>query len=312
MAFVACAPAQAKPKFNASDVAGRSSERMICDLDGDGLKDLVLMDDLNLSIFYQDPKRGFTREPQQLHSLGHRPWVVWTANLGRPAGSLLVMNRDGVTELAFTNRTDSPAVRQIIRQPTIVPDAAEGTNAMHLPLSIETGREWPLLLVPAADGLQVWQHRDGWRQAQFIGHAIDARMRPSLIDPGYTTSLELNLSIGDVNGDGRDDLIVKRTPVGRTNTYSLYLQQTNGLFAPEPALTYSDQIELHSWLCWVDLNRDGKVDLLKSVWLDEPSFVPGLASGKVLVSTLWPTSKAAFRPHHNSSFARTTGSPPCR
>ena len=73
--------------------------------------------------------------------------------------------------------------------------------------------------------------------------------------------------------------------MGLTNTYRLYLQQTNGLFALEPALTYGDKVEPFSWLCWADLNHDGKVDLIKSVWLNEPSFVPGVPGGKVLVST---------------------------
>jgi hypothetical protein len=278
-----CLSAQAKPKFNTSEVAGPSSQLMICDLDGDGLKDLVLMDDTNLAIFYQDPTRGFTREPQQTYRLEQRPSLVWTARLGRQAGSLLVMTSDGVSELCFTNRTGPPASRQIIRQPTIIPEAAEGTNTMYLPLSVETGGDWPLLLVPAADGLQVWQHRGQWVQAQVIGHSIDASQGPSLANPGYATSLGLDLSVGDVNGDGRDDLIVKRGHFGRTSTYSLYLQQTNGLFAPEPALTYEEKAEAHSWLCWTDLNRDGKVDLIKSRWLNEPSFLPGMPSGKVLV-----------------------------
>ena len=94
-----------------------------------------------------------------------------------------------------------------------------------------------------------------------------------------------NIYADDVNGDGRDDLIVKCSRDGWTNIYSLYLQQTNGRFAPEPALTYADWYQAHSWLCWADLNRDGKVDLIKSVWLREPSFAPGIPSGKVLVRT---------------------------
>ena len=306
--LMACSSAQAKPKFNTSEIAGPGQQLMICDLDGDGLKDLVLMDDTNLSIFYQDPKRGFTREPQQTWHLDPRPCLVWTAKLGGPAGSLLVMTSDGVTELCFTNRTSPPAIRQIIRQPTIVPDtaeASEGTNAMYFPLSVETGlrraaaavggdlaratatqadRDWPLLLVPAADGIQVWQHRDEWRQAQCITNSIEASLQLSVTNPGYATSLGFDLSVGDVNGDGRDDLMVRRSN-GWTNTYSLYLQQTNGLFALEPALTYADKVEPFSWLCWTDLNRDGKVDLIKSVWLNEPSFIPAVPSGKVLVST---------------------------
>ena len=257
ISLMACSSAQAKPKFNASEVTGPCQQLIICDLDGDGLKDLVLMVDTNLSIFYQDPKRGFTREPQQTWHLDPRPCLVWAARLGKPAASLLVMTSDGVTELCFTNRTGPAASRQIIRQATIVPeaiDAAEGTNAMYLPLSVETGGDWPLLLVPAADGIQVWstlrsaaapvlrsstatengedgQHRDEWRQVQVIGHAIEAGLQLSVTNPGYTMLLGFDLSVGDVNGDGRDDLMVRRSN-GWTNTYSLYLQQIQWLVRP--------------------------------------------------------------------------------
>jgi hypothetical protein len=258
---------------------------MVCDLDGDGLKDLVLMDDTNLSIFYQDRTQGFSRDPQQIWRLDPRPCLVWAAKLGRPAESVLVMTSDGVTELVFTNRTGPPASRQIIRQRTLIPEAAEDTRALHLPLSVQTGRDWPLLLVPAADGIEVWQHLQEWRQAQCIGQAIDASLWPSETIPGYHTAYGLDLSVGQVNGDGRDGLMVRRSNGGWHHTYSLYLQQGNGLLALEPALTYTEKWDPYAWLCWADLNHDGKVDLIKSAWLNEPSFLPGVASAKVLVST---------------------------
>ena len=301
--LMACLSAQAKPNFKASQISGRSSALMICDLDGDGLKDLVLMDNFNLSIFYQDRAQGFTHEPQQTYHLERRPCIVWPARLGSRAESLLVMTSDGVTEISFTNHTGPPALRQIIRQTTVIPATAGQTNAMYLPLSLETGRDGPLLLVPVKDGLQVWQHLDEWHQAQFIGHAMDSNLRPSWANPGYATSLKLDFSVGDVNGDGRDDLIVRRTGANRTNTYSLYLQQSNGLFALEPALTYADKVEPNTWLCWADLNRDGKVDLIKSRWLEEPSFLPGLPSGKVLVSTYIADEHGRI-PHHPQQVLR--------
>jgi hypothetical protein len=331
LSFLACSSAQAKPKFNASEIAGQSSDLLFCDLDGDGLRDLVLLDKLNLSIFYQDPKRGFAREQQQSYRLEPQPCLVWAAKLGKQAESLLVMASDGVSELTFTNRMGPPAVRQIIRQPTIVPEVCEDTNVLCLSLSVETGSGRPLLLVPTAAGLQVWstlrsaatedgailrnaatedrQHRDEWHQAQVIGHSIEARLRPSLANPGYTTSFGLNFSVGDVNGDKRDDLMLRRSSVGQTNTYTLYLQQTNGLFTLEPALTYSEKIEPRSWLGWVDLNRDGKVDLIKSTWLNEPSFVPGHSSGKVLVRTYVADEHGKLPPEPQQVFRKNDWTP---
>lgn len=305
--------AQANPQFTASELAGTGSQWFTCDLDGDGLKDLVLIHDLTLSFFYQDTARVFTREPQQTYRLEHRCCIIWPAKLERQGASLLVMASDGVSELYFTNRTSAPLVHRIITQPTIVPDSLEETNAVYLSLSVETHphpttaspsqpdtalastSDHPMLLVPAPDGLQVWSSRTGatkggqdpggWRQAQVIERAVDSRVRPSVTDPGYSRALDLDLTVGDVNGDGRDDLIVKRSLVGETNLYTLYLQQSNGLFNPEPALVFADKAEPRSWLCWVDLNHDGKADLIKSTWLHEPSFVPGHPSGKVLVRT---------------------------
>jgi len=301
--------AQANPQFTASELAGKGSQWFTCDLDGDGLKDLVLIDGLTLSFFYQDPARAFTREPQQTYHLEQRCCIVWPAKLDRQNASLLVMASDGVSELYFTNRTSAPLVRRIIAQPTIIPESVDETNVVYLSLSVETGPTIvspsppgtapasssgpPLLLVPTPDGLQVWsahtaatkgrQAPGEWRQAQVIERAVDSRVRPSVIDPGYSRALDLNLTVGDINGDGRDDLILRRTLLGETNLYTSYLQQTNGLFNLEPALVFVDKAEPRSWLCWVDLNHDGKADLIKSTWLHEPSFVPGHPSGKVLV-----------------------------
>lgn len=303
LGLMVCSAAPPRPSFMASDVPVRGAELLLADLDGDGLQDLIMLDEFKLSIFYQDAKGSFPREPQQGYQLEARPCVLWAVQLGQPAASVLVMTSDGVRELCFTNRAGPPARQQIIRQPTLIPSTAETTNAVCLSLSAETqprykagpasnhqrpsaptGSGWPLLLVPAADGLQVWQHHNEWRQAQVIAAGTKARLWPSLANPGYTAREECNLSIGDVNGDGRDDLMLRRDEVTGDKTYSLYLQQSNGLFNLEPVMTYTDTVQPHAWLCWADINHDGRVDLIKGVWLNEPSFVPGVPSPKVVVS----------------------------
>jgi hypothetical protein len=118
-----------------------------------------------------------------------------------------------------------------------------------------------------------------------IEHAVKSQIQPSVVNPGYTQSFGLNINLGDVNGDRRDDLMVMRDIPGRMQIYALYLQNADGLFAAGPTLTYTNKTDWRTALYWVDINGDKKVDLIKSTFLDEPSFVPGMRSGKVLVGT---------------------------
>jgi len=282
--FLSCPPVEAKTSFIASDIPRSCQQPLIADLDGDGLQDLVLMDETNLSVFYQDAEHRFSREPQFVYHLDPRPCLVWTAKLGGPAESLLVMTSDGVNVICLTNRTGPAAVEEIIRQATLLPAAAgkgDQMSAAYLPMSAKTDNAWPLLLLPVPEGIQVWQHGSGWQRAQTIGQAVAAGLKPSPNDSGYKMFQEFDLSVGDVNGDGREDLMIRQNR-GWTNTCSLYLQQTNGLLGSEPAMVHADRVDPFSWSYWADFNRDGQVDLLKSVWLNEPSFIPGVPSGKVV------------------------------
>lgn len=273
----------AKPTFISSEIEGAGTEILFADLDGDHLKDAVLIDGLNLSIYYQDAKTGFPRHPQQQYRLDD-PALIWPARLGKTADSLLLLTSNSITELGFTNRITPPERHQIIQEPTIIPGDSRGLPVMYFPLSAETGKAWTLLLVPIPDGLQVWHHGNGWQPAQFIGHTVDTHIRPFVTNPGYSRSYSLNLSLNDVNGDGRDDLMVMREAAGGRQIFNLYLQQTNGLFTPEPVLNYTNKPDWRTTLCWQDINRDGRIDLIKSTVSDEPFFVPGLRSGKVLVA----------------------------
>jgi hypothetical protein len=295
-------PVGAKPVFNSSLLEGHGSEVIFCDLDGDGLKDVVLLDGLNISIFYQGPKTGFPRKPQLQYHLDAQPCLVWAARAGTKGETLLVMSREGVTELSFTNRAGPPGRHQIIEQETIIPAVMDEPKAMYFPLTAETCKDSPLLLLPVRNGLQVWcksgaeaspavdhaanaKNPGPWHQVQFIENTVNTQIHPVVTNSGYAHSFGIDLSLGDVNGDGRDDLMVVRNLPGELQAYALYLQNADGRFTPEPVLVYTNKPEWGTALCWADINRDGKVDLIKSAYSDEPFFVPGLRSGKVYVRT---------------------------
>lgn len=284
IALLGVSTAFATPTFKSCEIEGGGSDLMCCDLNGDGLDDLVLVDGVDLSIYFQNSTQGFERKPQQHLQLDGRPSLIWPAMLGKKSESLLMMTSDGVTEFDFTDETNPPTRQEIIRQKTIIPEAMDETNAMYFPLSAKTGGDWPLLLVPVdGGGLQVWQHQETWRLAQFITNAMDERVTPSIENPGYDQSFTLSLNIDDVNHDGRDDLMVVRQ-VGVNEIYTLYLQNSNGLFNLAPAFIYTNTDDWHTTLAWTDINGNGRLDLIKSTTSDELSFVPGLPSGKVVVA----------------------------
>jgi hypothetical protein len=306
--LLACAPASAKPTFLYNDIEGQGLI-FFCDLDGDHLKDAVLVAGLDVSIFYQDAKAGFPSRPQRQFRLDDRPVILWPVQLGKNFESLLLMTSDAVTELCLTNRTGPPVRQPLLRQLTVVPEMTGASRAMYFPLSAAGGTNGPLLLVPVPEGLQVWQHRDEWRQTQFIEGAVETETRMSVTTPGYTRSFELNLSLGDVNGDGRDDLIVRHSGVGDLQTFCLYLQNAEGRFTPEPVSSYTNQFDWRTDLYWVDVNRDGIPDLIKTTALNEPFFVPAMSSGKVLVGVHLADSHGRIPAEPQQVFRKNDWSP---
>ncbi len=281
-AALAVSAAGAKVMYHESSVFGSGEEALFCDLDGDRLKDIVLRDEPNLLVFYQDSEKGFAERPNQVCRLGDKPSVIWAAKLGLDAESLLVMTSDGVTELDFTNRDGPPLPRQIIAQRTIVPESLEAPSIACFPLSPATKGNAPVVLVPVGRDLQVWRCMEAWQHVQTLKDVLETSIWASRDDLlGYDRTAELTMSLGDITADRRDDIIVRASFLP-TCRYAMYTQREDGLFDAGPALTWTGKWDW-SWYCWVDINHDGRVDLLKNTWLQEPFFIPGLLSGKVLV-----------------------------
>ena len=276
--------ATGKTRFLDSELREHGSDLLHADLDGDQLQDLVLVASNHLSIFYQDASKGFRREPDQELPLEKEPALICPAKLGRSAASLLLLRSDGVTELSFTNSAGPVTERQIIKQQTLIPGVLDAqTPFMRFPFVALTKDSWPLILLPVDGGLQVWRHHESWQVVQLLSDSLRTRLWPSLRKPGYTQILNLDLSLDDLNGDGRDDLLAGRSEPDGAYSYRFRRQTDDEQFEPEPAMTHTEKPDQDSWLCWMDLNRDGQLDLIKSISTGQPWFLPGEQSGKVVV-----------------------------
>jgi len=278
---LAVSAACAKVRFNESTVQGPGDSILSCDLDGDGLKDIVVADEPNLAIYYQDAQRGFAESPDQVCPLGDNPSVFWPARLAEGAQSLLVMTSDGVTELDFTTRRGPATRKRIITQKTVLPDSSKGASVAYFPLSPRIEGGAPVILLPVGGDLQVWRLEETWQRVQTLVGALETSIWASRDGLGYDQRAELTLSFGDITADHRDDILL-RTSLVPICRYTMYAQREDGLFTTAPILTWSGKWDW-SWYCWTDINRDGRVDLMNSKWLQEPWFIPGMLSGRVLV-----------------------------
>ena len=280
LGLVLSSPGAQGAKFVAAEIRGPASEIVFCDLDGDRLKDAVRCDGTNLWASWQGAKGSFG-EPQRIFQ-ADQPCVFWPAKVGRAAESILRLDRDGVTEMWFTNRAGGPLTRRIIRQTTMIPESVSERSMWNVTLSLATGGDWPLLLLPTVQGLQTWRRKDEWALEQTLEGGCSAEILPSLRTPGYTRQMGVSFGICDVNGDHREDLMVAR-PTRAGATYECYVQERDGTLRLRQSFKGIERSDWQTWLCWLDINKDGELDLIKSTWPYEPWFVPGARAGKVLV-----------------------------
>jgi len=282
LALSATAASLADPKFISSQIHASASEVIFGEFGGEHLKDLVLWHGTNLWLSVQEAKGVFAAEPRLIYH-ADKPCVFWPARFGRETESFLVLDQEGIKELWLTNRTGKPLTRQVLQARTVLPD--KGMSAlMNLRLSLGTGGDWPLLLVPTKDGLQVWQHQaQQWFRKQTLESALAADVFPSVRTLAYTRQFGFQFSAFDINHDGREDLMVCRPrPAGAV--YEFYLQEADGTLRLQQSFAGMDRPDWQNWLCWLDINHDGQLDLIKSTWPDEPWFIPGSRAGKVFVS----------------------------
>jgi hypothetical protein len=257
----------ANPSFTQYELKSSYNELLFFDFDGDGLDDIILIDEPNLIFFLQNSKNGFTNTPNLIYSLGGDPSVVWPAKLGKkPAQYILVMTSEGVDSLSFVNRNKPPLRIKLINQQTIIPEKCEESAVVSFTLSANTAEEFPLVFVPAENGLEIWKYGKQWRRIDSLQGIPEARIWGPHKTAGLTKQYWLNLNIGDLNGDGLEDLVICEENNGKAS-FKIYPQKQDGSFALKPSQSFEDKWDWRTWISLLDINKDGmlsKTNGLKS------------------------------------------------
>jgi hypothetical protein len=273
----------AKPSFKSYELKSTYDELLFADFDGDGLDDIIVIDEPNLVFFFQDSKHGFTKNPNLVCSLGDKPSVIWPAKFGDNLGhNILVMTDDGVSALTYVGKTSPPAKRKIISRQTIIPDKCENSPIIFFTLSASTAKEFPLIFVPTEDDLEIWKYDNEWQHLHSLQGMPDTKIWGPHKTVGYTKQHWLNLNIGDLDGDGLEDIVICEENNEKT-LFKVYPQTKEASFALKASQPFEDGWDWRKWICLQDINKDGRVDIIKNRWLEEPWFLPGTRSGKVLV-----------------------------
>lgn len=219
------------------DASGRNHGMDHVDVNGDGREDLVLWQltadpdpKTNVVVFLRDADNRLPEQPTQvLHCRGF-PIPVGPQQRVSPMCDL---NGDGRCELVLV------ALKVVIT-----------SWSSMLEMFLSHGVDWELTVRSF--------HRDGFSRSP------DASIPMTTVLPDEQGAQQFFLIDGDFNGDGRRDVLVKRSPT----QWDVFLSSTNGSwFAPQPGLTFEIPTEGHFEI--KDLNGDGVSDLVVHA-TDEP------------------------------------------
>lgn len=261
---------------------GRTAAAGIADLDGDGRADVfsVGLTGLppatrrTLSIHYQTPEGGLRGIPDWSGEVLGGAAAFDVADLpDGPGQEILLLERGGVSVLSFAGR--QPARREIpVPDPPTIAFAPDERGLDRLRLARDGFQDSPLLLVPGlgecsvmrADGSVLGRLDVGDRANYFVPPRPGPIVTENELEQFYDFP---RLDVGDVDGDGRADVISSSR-----HEIRVFLRREDGSFAAAPSqritiglLTEKDMIRSGSGnvrVAAADFDGDGLSDLLLS------------------------------------------------
>ncbi len=247
--FATCAAARPDDKvFEISEISseGRVVSARFADFDGDGRKDLMIAslngippeEQRSIRVHLQDPDGSYPTLPSHVVTIPQWSAVYDIADLKDAPGEELVLLRpDAITILSIA---DSEVVEWNIpvEGPSTVAASDDERGFDSFKLVYDMGPK-PLILVPqiglvsvlTADGTQMGQVDVGRRANYFVAQ------NSSIISVESDFQLYLDtpkLSIGDVDGDARADIVA-----ATRHEIRVFLGRPDGRFDREPSYTHS-------------------------------------------------------------------------
>jgi hypothetical protein len=230
---------------------GRVVSAGFADFDGDGRKDLMIAtlngippdETRNVRVHLQNPDGSYTTFPSHVIAIPKWSAVYDIADLkDTPGVELVLLRPDAITILSIADK-DVVEWNIPVEGPSTVAasDDERGFDSFKLVYDIDSK---PLLLVPqiglvsviTADGELMGQIDVGGRANYFVARSS------SFISVESDLQLYLDtpkLSIGDVNGDARDDIVA-----ATRHEIRVFLARADGRFDREPS--YSHALKLIS------------------------------------------------------------------
>jgi len=276
---------EAIPDFASQDIHQAHDHVLICDVNGDGLDDIALLDRQILYIYLHRAGKGFSKEPDHEYMHPQGKALIWPVKQPPLTQSqFLVVTGSGVLSLRL-----GPVgwvKSMLIDRRTILPSQVPPDEISLVPykLATNTRPNGMMIFVPTIHGIELWSQREQqWRPT----HTLDAIDRIAGLSPegSYKETTHLDLNIGDFNADGRDDLMVKKTLHGQDKmVFNVYTQSSAGTFNVSPDGSLQVDNNPYSWFGFHDFDKNGLIDVLQGIWCKEPWFLPGTYSGKVIVN----------------------------